>query len=406
MFNRKRRLMTEFRVMSPRRYAVIIIGALALNAAMWSGVYSQIANPGVQQSGAVTSGHCTEWGPGTGQIQDSGGPCAASTAGNPTATATTSPVNGVATTYMRSDAAPAVATTTFGGQAVGPGGTAAVQGNGAKIQLATGTATSGHCADYDANGNIVDSGAPCGGASGANPTATAGPAAVNGVATTFMRSDAAPAVQLGTATQKGIVQVDGTGICASLGVISLCAPYPAAANPTAAAGPTAINGTATTFMRSDAAPAVQGGSNSVPGIISCDGVGITCPTSSAAIVSATKAQQQAASASNVAVTPSIQQQHPSAAKAYVQITGASGAILASYNISGVTRNGMGDYTVNFTVGFSTANYACAPMIYGGTPGFVRTASQLAGSIEVQVVNAANSGQFDPAQFSLACFGTQ
>src|SRR4051812_26434428 len=47
-----------------------------------------------------------------------------------------------------------------------------------------------------------------GGVAGANPTATAGPAAVNGSASTFLRSDGAPAIQLGTAAQKGIVQVD------------------------------------------------------------------------------------------------------------------------------------------------------------------------------------------------------
>lgn len=54
----------------------------------------------------------------------------------------------------------------------------------------------------------------------ANPTATAGPTAVNGTASTFMRSDAAPAVQLGSASQAGVVQVDGTTITASGGVIS------------------------------------------------------------------------------------------------------------------------------------------------------------------------------------------
>lgn len=58
---------------------------------------------------------------------------------------------------------------------------------------------------------------------GANPTATAGPTAVNGVATTFMRSDAAPAVQIGSSSQKGILQVDGTTITASAGVISAVA---------------------------------------------------------------------------------------------------------------------------------------------------------------------------------------
>jgi len=60
----------------------------------------------------------------------------------------------------------------------------------------------------------------CSGSTGANPTGTAGPTAVNGVATTFMRSDGAPAVQQGSSSQKGIVQVDGTTITASAGVIS------------------------------------------------------------------------------------------------------------------------------------------------------------------------------------------
>lgn len=58
----------------------------------------------------------------------------------------------------------------------------------------------------------------------ANPTATAGPAAVNGSATTFMRSDAAPAIQLATSSVKGLVQVDGQTITANAGIISTNAP--------------------------------------------------------------------------------------------------------------------------------------------------------------------------------------
>jgi hypothetical protein len=56
---------------------------------------------------------------------------------------------------------------------------------------------------------------------GANPTATAGPAAVNGTAKTFMRSDAAPAVQVATTGQKGLVEPDGTTIGITAGVISV-----------------------------------------------------------------------------------------------------------------------------------------------------------------------------------------
>jgi hypothetical protein len=59
-----------------------------------------------------------------------------------------------------------------------------------------------------------------GGGTPANPTATAGPTAINGSASTYMRSDGAPAVQQGSSSQKGIVQVDGTSITESGGVIS------------------------------------------------------------------------------------------------------------------------------------------------------------------------------------------
>jgi hypothetical protein len=72
---------------------------------------------------------------------------------------------------------------------------------------------------YDFTSNEwVNSGSS--GATGANPTATAGPNAVDGSATTFLRSDGAPAVQIGSASQLGLLQVDGTTITADDGVIS------------------------------------------------------------------------------------------------------------------------------------------------------------------------------------------
>jgi len=45
------------------------------------------------------------------------------------------------------------------------------------------------------------------------------------------------------------------------------------------------------------------------------------------------------------------------AKAWVNFAGASGSINSSYNVSSVTRNGTGDYTVNFTTAMANANYA-------------------------------------------------
>jgi hypothetical protein len=56
---------------------------------------------------------------------------------------------------------------------------------------------------------------------GANPTVTASDTAVNGSATTWMRSDAAPPVQKGSSSVFGIVKVDGTTITSSSGVISV-----------------------------------------------------------------------------------------------------------------------------------------------------------------------------------------
>jgi len=53
------------------------------------------------------------------------------------------------------------ASMTFGGQSVALGSSAATQGNGGKIQLATGSATAGHCLEYDASGNAIDAGATC-----------------------------------------------------------------------------------------------------------------------------------------------------------------------------------------------------------------------------------------------------
>jgi hypothetical protein len=48
------------------------------------------------------------------------------------------------------------------------------------------------------------------------------------------------------------------------------------------------------------------------------------------------------------------------AKAWVNFNGVGGAtIRASYNVSSVTRNGTGDYTVNFTNAFADASYAFA-----------------------------------------------
>lgn len=50
------------------------------------------------------------------------------------------------------------------------------------------------------------------------------------------------------------------------------------------------------------------------------------------------------------------------AKAWVNFNGSGGAtIRASYNVSSVTRNGTGSYTINFTNAFVDDNYSIAGM---------------------------------------------
>ena len=72
---------------------------------------------------------------------------------------------------------------------------------------------------------------------------------------------------------------------------------------------------------------------------------------------ATKSQMQAASSATTLVTPAQTQNHPGVAKAWVRFDGTTGTISSSYNVTSVTRNGAGDYTINFTTPFASASYS-------------------------------------------------
>ena len=95
------------------------------------------------------------------------------TAGNPSGSVGTTAIPGVSPQFMRADAAPALAVGVF--NAIAPSQT----GNAGLFLTTNGSATSW---------------AAAGGASGANPSGTIGLSQVNGVATTFMRSDGMPAL--------------------------------------------------------------------------------------------------------------------------------------------------------------------------------------------------------------------
>jgi hypothetical protein len=58
-------------------------------------------------------------------------------------------------------------------------------------------------------------------------------------------------------------------------------------------------------------------------------------------------------------------------KAWVTFTGTTGAIyggagVGSFNVGSITKNGTGDYTVNFTTAMTSANYS--PFVYATATG--------------------------------------
>lgn len=84
----------------------------------------------------------------------------------------------------------------------------------------------------------------------ANPTALVGPTAINGVATTAMRSDGAPAINQ-------TANYSWTGTHTFIGINFGANAFTGVANPSVTVGLTAKNGAAATAMRSDAAPALD-----------------------------------------------------------------------------------------------------------------------------------------------------
>lgn len=92
-------------------------------------------------------------------------------------------------------------------------------------------------------------------------------------------------------------------------------------------------------------------------------------TFSAGLSGAGSSDQEQMTSTGVAVTPAVQQRHPSAAKAWAQV-GMAATAITSYNVGSVTDVGTGQFRINFTTPFSSTNYACTVIgVAAGSTGF-------------------------------------
>ena len=94
-------------------------------------------------------------------------------------------------------------------------------------------------------------------------------------------------------------------------------------------------------------------------------------------------------------------------RAWVNFNGTGTvAIRASGNVSSITDNSTGQYTVNFTTAMPDVNYAAVfqheSIDYGGTT-FIRTSTTTTSSIGVATYNIFGTAYQDTATFNVAVF---
>jgi len=122
---------------------------------------------------------------------------------------------------------------------------------------------------------------------------------------------------------------------------------------------------------------------------------------------ATQAQQETGSAITNFVTPGRQHFHQSAAKMWINLSNAA-ADLKSYNVSGTTDSGTGQYTVTIATDFSTDDYvAVRADERTSNDSIAGTRTHAAGSlIVISVISDGTSNETGFVSGSVAAFGDQ
>lgn len=139
------------------------------------------------------------------------------------------------------------------------------------------------------------------------------------------------------------------------------------------------------------------------------------PSTGGGASAATQAEEEAASSTTVYSSPGREQYHPGVAKGWVVFNGTgTPAITASRNVTSITDNGTGNYTINWTTSFSSANYAWAgsaqrdnstTAALDWVTGYSTASNPATGSLRIQVSNSAASA-VDSTYVCVAAYGDQ
>jgi len=132
---------------------------------------------------------------------------------------------------------------------------------------------------------------------------------------------------------------------------------------------------------------------------------LTNSTNDLRVTAATQSDQETGTATTVAVTPGVQKNHPSAAKAWVYALNTT-AIQSSYNVTSVSRPGVGSYTINFTVAFSAAPSCVVSAVDGGTVTSSQIVTPSTSTVSVLFRDNATNATADPVGLTVQCFGDQ
>lgn len=123
------------------------------------------------------------------------------------------------------------------------------------------------------------------------------------------------------------------------------------------------------------------------------------------VSAADQSGMETGSSTTTYVSPGRQHYHPSAAKAWCKFNGATAgtnAPTAGYNVTSVTRNSAGNYTINFTTAFSSANYCLVPCGARNEGGGDSSVTQIYSQSTSSAVILTVDGGFSPADFDIVC----